>query len=554
MGMAEMLTIRCINDSKTYHVREGADLLEIGRQIMPDKMSEFVVGKVNNRVAGLTSRVFSNSDIEFSGIASPHGMRTYTRTLLFILSKAVSNLHKGVSVSVEAPISNGYYICLRHAEGRIINAADIRREMDTLIGCNLPFVQQRKPADEVIAMYERAGMKSKVQLLRSTGRLYSTYYTLDGYPDNYYGALCPSTGYIKLYGLENYYDGLLLRLPDPAKPDRLKPAIKQEKMLEVFKEHHRLQELGRVRTIGDLNEICAQGYTNIIINVSEAWQERRICHIAEDIVSKRTIKMALIAGPSSSGKTTFSKRLSVQLMTCGYKPVPISLDDYFVPRDQTPRDEKGDYDYETIDALNLPLLAEQLQQLFEGKEVELPRYDFVTGESVPSGNHLKLQPNDIVVIEGIHALNPRLTETIEDIYKYKIYVSALTTIQLDNHNYISPSDNRLMRRIVRDAQFRGSSAIDTIRRWPSVRAGERKWIFPFQENVDVMFNSALIYELAGFKSQLMPLLEMVPENEPEYYEAFRLLKLLRYINPINILGTPQPSLLREFLGGSTFKY
>ena len=548
------ITIRCINDGKSYQVNEGASLLDIGHQIMPDKMPEIVVGKVNNRVAGLTARVYNNSDIEFSGIASPYGMRTYTRTLLFILSKAVSNLYKGVSVSVEAPISNGYYICLRHSHGRVVDSADVRKEMDKLIAQDLPFVQQRKPADEVIAMYERAGMTSKVKLLRSTGRLYTTYYTLDGYPDNYYGALCPSTGYIKLYGLENYYDGLLLRLPDPAVPDKLKPAIKQEKMLEVFNTYHRLQELGGVRTIGDLNEVCAQGYTNDVINVWEAFQERQICHMAEDIVAKRTIKMVLVAGPSSSGKTTFSKRLSVQLMTCGYKPVPISLDDYFVPRAQTPRDENGDYDYETIEALNLPLLAEQLQQLFEGKEVELPRYDFVTGESVPSGKHLKLLPHDIVVIEGIHALNPRLTETIDDLYKYKIYVSALTTIQLDNHNYISPSDNRLMRRIVRDAQFRGSSAMDTIRRWPSVRAGERKWIIPFQENVDVMFNSALVYELASLRSQVMPLLEMVPENEPEYYEAFRLLKLLRYINPINIFGTPQPSLLREFLGGSTFKY
>ena len=548
------ITIRCINDGKSYQVNEGASLLDIGHQIMPDKMPEIVVGKVNNRVAGLTARVYNNSDIEFSGIASPYGMRTYTRTLLFILSKAVSNLYKGVSVSVEAPISNGYYICLRHSHGRVVDSADVRKEMDKLIAQNLPFVQQRKPADEVITMYERAGMTSKVKLLRSTGRLYTTYYTLDGYPDNYYGALCPSTGYIKLYGLENYYDGLLLRLPDPAVPNKLKPAIKQEKMLEVFNTYHRLQELGGVRTIGDLNEVCAQGYTNDVINVWEAFQERQICHMAEDIVAKRTIKMVLVAGPSSSGKTTFSKRLSVQLMTCGYKPVPISLDDYFVPRAQTPRDENGDYDYETIEALNLPLLAEQLQQLFEGKEVELPRYDFVTGESVPSGKHLKLLPHDIVVIEGIHALNPRLTETIDDLYKYKIYVSALTTIQLDNHNYISPSDNRLMRRIVRDAQFRGSSAMDTIRRWPSVRAGERKWIIPFQENVDVMFNSALVYELASLRSQVMPLLEMVPENEPEYYEAFRLLKLLRYINPINIFGTPQPSLLREFLGGSTFKY
>ena len=354
--------------------------------------------------------------------------------------------------------------------------------------------------------------------------------------------------------MEKYHDGLLLRLPDPERPDQLKPFVTQNKMLEIFNEYHRWQDLGSMRTIGELNDICAKGHTSTLIDVSEALQEKKICHIAEDIERRGTVKMVLIAGPSSSGKTTFSKRLSVQLMTCGLRPRAISLDDYFLPRSQTPRDASGDYDYETIDALNLPLLAEQMKQLFQGEEVELPRYDFHSGESLPSGNRIKLLPNDVLVIEGIHALNPKLTATIDNKYKYKVYVSALTTMQLDDHNYISPSDNRLLRRIVRDDQFRGTSAADTIARWPSVRAGERKWIYPFAEKVDAMFNSALLFELAGLRAQVMPLLERVPENVPEYTEAHRLRTFLGYINPINIKTLPSPSLLREFLGGSSFHY
>lgn len=566
------ISVRCINDHKVYTAPEGVSLMELCRRIAPDLCKEAVSAKVNNVNRGLMYRVYNNSDVEFLTIASSLGMSVYTRTLLFVLSKAVANLYEGVHLSVEAPISNGYYIYLRKpaasADTKIKqnggadnsdvggfspNVGDIRREMDAIIKKDIPFERVVCPTDQAIAVFDKYGMHSKSTLLRTTGSLYTTYYLLDGYPDYYYSALCPSTGYIHLYGLENYHDGLLLRLPDPENPSKLKPHVPQEKMLEVFNEHHRWQDLGCLRTIGEMNEYCAKGYTNDLINVSEALQERKICHIAEDIAARKA-RLVLIAGPSSSGKTTFSKRLSVQLMTCGIRPRPISLDDFFLPRVQTPRDADGNYDYESIDALNLPLLYEQMQSLFRGEEVELPKYDFQSGESLGSGKKLRLAQNDVLVIEGIHALNPKLTQKIPAELKYKVYVSALTTIQLDDHNYIPTSDNRLLRRIVRDYKFRGYSAQETISRWPSVQAGERKWIFPFQEDVDVMFNSALLFELAGLRTQALPLLEMVPENAPEYAEAYRLRKFLRYINPIKITGLPQDSLLREFLGGSSFHY
>lgn len=549
------ISVRCINDHKVYNAPEGVSLLDLCRQIAPDLCDSAVSAKVNNVNRGLAYRVYNNSDVEFLTIASSLGMSVYTRTLLFVLSKAVANLYKDVHLSVEAPISNGYYIYLRKPADTAINpnVKDIRREMDAIIKADIPFQRVVCPTDEAIAVFDKFGMHSKSTLLRTTGSLYTTYYLLDGYPDYYYSALCPSTGYIRLYGLEDYHDGLLLRLPDPEAPSQLKPHVPQEKMLEVFNEHHRWQDLGCLRTIGEMNEYCAKGYTNDLINVSEALQERKICHIAEDIAARK-VKLVLIAGPSSSGKTTFSKRLSVQMMTCGIRPRPISLDDFFLPRVQTPKDADGNYDYESIDALNLPLLYQQMQSLFRGEEVELPRYDFQSGQSLPSGKRLRLQDNDVLVIEGIHALNPKLTAKVDAKWKYKVYVSALTTIQLDDHNYIPTSDNRLLRRIVRDYKFRGYSAQETISRWPSVQAGERKWIFPFQENVDVMFNSALLFELAGLRTQALPLLEMVPENAPEYAEAYRLRKFLRYINPIKITGLPQDSLLREFLGGSSFHY
>ena len=552
--MDTLLKVRCINNGNTYEVPEGCSLQELCDIVKPNLRFAPVSAKVNNVSQGLNVRLFYNSDVEFVDITNRSGMRTYTRTLLFVLAKAVEERYRGVHISVEAPISNGYYINLRHADDVAIDVTEICKRIDDIIAKDIPLEKIVCPTDQAIEVFEQAGMKSKVKLLRTIGSLYTTYFTLDGYPGYYFGDMCPSTKFITLYGLEKYHEGLLLRLPDPERVGELKPVIKQEKMLEVFNENHRWQDLGCLRTVGELNEACANGHTNDVINVSEALQEKKICHIAEAIQAKKSVKLVLISGPSSSGKTTFSKRLSVQLMACGLRPCPISMDEYFLPREQTPKDENGNYDFESIDALNLPLLTEHLASLFAGQEVELPHFDFQSGKSLKSGKKLKLEQNDILIMEGIHALNPKLTSSLDNSFKFKIYVSALTTIQLDDQNYISTTDNRLLRRIVRDYKYRGYSAVDTIRRWPDVGRGEHKWIFPYQEEADVMFNSALLFELAGLRTQALPLLEMVPENCPEYSEAYRLRKFLAYINPIGIKSLPPISLLREFMGGSSFKY
>jgi uridine kinase len=394
---------------------------------------------------------------------------------------------------------------------------------------------------------------SKVKLLKNVGRLFTTYYEIDGYIDYYYGALLTNTSQLYLFGLEKYYDGLLLRIPSASHPDELGEMTHQDKMFGIFKEHHRWQDIIGLRTIGDLNEAIDNGQSAQLIQVSEALQEKKIGKIADEIANRRGIKLVLIAGPSSSGKTTTCKRLSIQLLTNGIKPVGISLDDYFVDREHTPRDEKGDYDFEHLHALNLDLLNDQINALLRGEEVELPHYSFQKGRSEPSGRKLRLHDDEVLVVEGIHALNPELLSQVPQEQVYRIYASALTTLLLDKHNYIPTTDNRLLRRIIRDHKYRGVSAIETIRRWPSVRAGENKWIFPYQENADAMFNTAMLFELAVIKRQAEPLLEQVPENCPEYAEAYRLRKFLSYIRPIAEDQIPATSLLREFLGGSTFE-
>ena len=384
--------------------------------------------------------------------------------------------------------------------------------------------------------------------------MYTVYYDIEGYYDYYYGSLLTNTSQIYLFGLDLYYDGVLLRIPSVDNPGQLPPMIQQNKLFEIFKEHHRWQDLLGVRTVGDFNAAVDAGHAIDLINVSEAFQEKKIARIADEIASRKGVKLILLAGPSSSGKTTTCKRLSIQLLTNGIKPLQISLDDYFVDRELTPRDESGDYDFESVRALNLPLMNEQFNALFNGEEVELPRYDFPTGKSVKSGKRLRMNPDNVLIVEGIHALNPELTAQIPEELKYRVYVSALTTILLDDHNYIPTTDNRLLRRIIRDYKYRGVDARETIRRWPSVRAGENKWIFPFQENADAMFNSAMLFEIGVIKQQAEPLLEQVPENCPEHSEAYRLLKFLKYFKPMPYDDIPPTSLLREFLGGSSFVY
>ena len=511
--------------------------------------------KVNNKVEGLHYRVYHNKDLEYLDITSPSGARAYTRTLFFVLCKAVHDLWPSAEVVIDIPVSNGYYCNIdigRPVTG--FDAETVRARMQQIIDAALPITRHECSTEEVVNMFTEMGMMSKVKLLRSTGTLYTTYYEIDGYKDYYYGTLLTNTRQLYLFGLEKYYDGMLLRIPSRDDPSRLGDFVRQDKMFDIFKEHHRWQKILGMSTVGDFNEAVKAGLSTELINVSEALQEKKISQIADMIATRRGVRVVLISGPSSSGKTTFCKRLSIQLLTCGIKPVQISLDDYFVHRENTPKDEHGEYDYESLYALDIPLLNSQLNTLFAGGEVELPKYNFQTGRSEKSGRRLKLDDDHVLVVEGIHALNPELTALIPEEQKFRVYASALTTILLDTHNYIPTTDNRLLRRIIRDYKYRGVNAMETIRRWPSVRAGENKWIFPYQENADVMFNTALLFELAVIKNQAEPLLELVPENAEEYAEAYRLLKFLKYIAPIPNRQLPPTSLLREFLGGSSFKY
>ena len=553
--MKQMIQIRCKNNKKTLNVPIGSTLSEIFRELNLKMDYGPVSAKVNNKVEGLHFRVYHNKDVEFLDIKSPSGSRAYTRTLFFVLCKAVHDLWPGADVVIDIPVSNGYYCNLNL--GRHVTAVDadkVRRRMQEIIDAALPICRHESTTEEVIKMFTEMGMTSKVKLLKSVGRLYTTYYEIDGYKDYYYGTLLTNTRQLYLFGIEKYYDGLLLRIPSRDDPSRLGDLVRQDKMFDIFQEHHRWQHILGMSTVGDFNEAVRQGRSTDLINVSEALQEKKISQIADMIAARKDVRMVLISGPSSSGKTTFCKRLSIQLLACGIKPVPVSLDDYFVNREETPKDDSGEYDYESLYALNIPLLNAQLEVLFRGETVELPHYNFQTGRSERSGRKLKLEPDQMLVVEGIHALNPELTAQIPEGQKFRVYASALTTILLDAHNYIPTTDNRLLRRIIRDYKYRGVNAAETIRRWPSVRAGENKWIFPYQENADVMFNTALLFELAVIKSQAEPLLELVPENVEEHAEAYRLLKFLKYITPVPNRQLPPTSLLREFLGGSSFKY
>lgn len=551
--MERTIEILCRNNDERIELPLGSTVLE-AYEALGLKMSA-VCAEVNNKVESMNYVLFSNSDIKYLDISSPSGMRTYTRSLFFVLCKAVKDKYPEASIRIDTPVSNGYYCrILNIPELSVQDIEAIKTRMQEIIDANIPFRRIKAHTDTVVKRFREAGMESKAKLIETCGNLYSTYYMLGDTMDYYYGALLNSTGGIWLFDIDKYHDGVLLRLPDPSNPDKLRPYVKQEKMFEVFHENHKWQTVMGLNTIGDLNEFVAKGMDNLTVTVSEALQEKKISNIAEEIAERKNVKVVLISGPSSSGKTTFSKRLSVQLAACGLKPFPISMDDYFVDREKTPKDDKGEYDFESVYALNIPMLSHDLNDLIAGKEVELPRYNFYTGKSEKSGVNLKIDDNMILVIEGIHALNPELTKQIPEQNKFRVYVSALTSILLDDHNYIPAPDNRLLRRIVRDYKYRGYSARETIKRWPSVRAGERKWIFPYQEDADAMFNSALLFELATLKPQALQLLLRVDERYEEHSEAVRLIKFLSYIRPIPMEGLPPTSLLREFIGGSTFNY
>lgn len=553
--MGKTITIRCKNTGRSHKVPIGFTLEEVYELLDIQMPLGPTSAKVNNKVEGLHFMFFNDKDVEFLDITSPSGMRTYTRSLFFVLYKAVRDLYPGARLRIDTPVSNGYY-CNLDIEGGVTadTVKALRQRMHEIVDADMAFHRITCPTDEAVARFRTDGLEDKACLLESCGSLYTTYYTLDDTADYFYGSLLIKTGQLTLFDLIPYGDGLFLRLPDPQHPGQLRPITEQPKMFDVFREQHRWQHILGVSTVGELNEACSRGLVNDLINVSEALQEKKISQIADRIASLPAIKVVLIAGPSSSGKTTFSKRLAVQLMASGMRPVPISLDDYFVDREDTPRDANGDYDFENVAAMNIVLFNEQMAALINGDEVELPRYNFQTGHSEKSGRKLRLTPHSLLILEGIHALNPVLTKDLPAEAKFKIYASALTSILLDDHNYIPTADNRLLRRIVRDYKYRGYSAEDTIRRWPSVRQGEERWIFPFQEQADVMVNTALLFELAALRSQALPLLEQVPEHAPEYSEAYRLQKFLHYLKPISTEGLPPTSLLREFLGGSTFKY
>ncbi len=553
--MKQTVKIRCKNNGETKEIAIGSTLKEAYEAFGLSMEFGPINATVNNRTEGLNYRLYHNKDVEYFDLHSATGERCYMRTLFFVLCKSVHDLYPDSKVVIDIPVSNGYYCNLML--GHDVTETDvtrIRERMRQLIDAKLPIRRYEVPTEEAVRIFSSRGDKAKAKLLRSTGKLYTTYYEIDDYVDNFYGSLLINTSQLTLFGLEKYFDGALLRLPSRQNPAELGALIRQDKMFDIFKEQHRWNRILGVSTVGDFNEAVRLGQTTGLINVSEALQEKKIASIAEQIAHRQSTRVVLIAGPSSSGKTTFCKRLSIQLVTCGIKPIQISLDDYFVDRHLTPKDENGEYDYESVHALNIPLLNEQLQQLFEGKNIELPKYNFQTGKSEKSGKRLQLGDNQVLVLEGIHALNPELTAQIPQEQKFHIYISALTTILLDDHNYIRTTDNRLLRRIIRDYKYRGVNAQETIHRWPSVRAGENKWIFPYQENADVMFNTAMLFELAVIKQQAEPLLDLVPENCPEYAEAYRLRTFLDYIQPIPNRALPPTSLLREFLGGSSFKY
>lgn len=554
-----MVRIYCKNTNSFKDFPEGISLLEIYKGFDLQMPYGTVSAKVNNKVESLDFRVYYNKDVEFLDITSASGMRTYVRSLCFILVKAVEELYPEGSISLEHPVSKGYY-CNLHLD-RSIGLDDVKRikqKMQEIIDEDIPFQRTESHTDDIVRLFRQHGMLDKAKLLETSGQLYSYYYRLGDTVDYYYGSLVPSTGYIQLFDIVKYYDGLLLRIPNRENPNKLEEVVKQEKMLEVFQEYQRWNRILGISTVGDFNIACNKGLATDLINVSEALQEKKIAQIADEITSRNQngerVKLVLISGPSSSGKTTFSKRLSIQLMTNGIRPYPISLDDYFVNREETPLGIDGKHDFESFYALDLPFFEEQLKELLEGKEVDLPRFNFVTGKREWSGKKLRIDDHMVLILEGIHALNPALTPNIPAESKYKIYVSALTTILLDNHNYIPTTDNRLLRRIIRDYKYRNYSAEETIARWPSVRAGEDKWIFPYQEYADTMFNSALLFELAVMKEYAEPILRKVPNNCPEYSEAHRLLKFLSYFTSLQDKELPPTSLLREFLGGSSFRY
>lgn len=556
--MNETVRIHCLNTDTYKDVPVGSTLEELVDIFGVKKPFLIANAKVNNKTESLSYRVYRPRRVEFVDISNSSAMRTYVRSLCFVLAKAVDDIMPDAQVYFEHAISRGYYFTIDNGGKVGIDELELIKErMQEIIDANIPFVQVEEEKEEVVKLFHENNLHDKALLIETSDDLiYARYSKLDNYIDYYYGCLLPSTGYLHIYDIELYNGGFLLIIPDRNEPVKLEPVIQQPKLLQVYREHLEFLKISDLNSAGDLNEAIRSNKISEIIQISEAYQANEITEVAKSITDgyKDGIRVVLISGPSSSGKTTFRKRLEIQLYVNKLKPVGISLDDYFVNREETPEDEFGEKDYESLYAIDLELFKNDLNALLADEKISLPSYNFVTGKREYRNRTLQMDNKSVLIIEGIHALNPELTSNLPENKKFKFYVSALTTISLDNHNWIPASDNRLLRRIIRDNRYRGYSAQETISRWESVRRGEEKWIFPYQENADVMMNSAMIYELAALRRHAEPILERVPKSAPEYSEAHRLLKFLRYFNYITDRELPPTSLLREFLGGSSFRY
>lgn len=559
-----MLHIRCKNNNITKSFPEGTSLADVYQAFASELNFKYPVvsAKVNNASQGLKFRLYQNRDVEFLDARSGSGRRVYTRSLCFVLYKATSDVFPGSKLYMEHPISNGYYCNFKKKNNEPLTDEDVQKicqRMKEIVDLDLPFRRTEATTDEAVRVFSERGFADKVKLIETSGQIYTDYYMLGDTVDYYYGPLVPSAGFLKVWGLERYHDGLLLRVPDKNDPTKLAEKVDMPRTFEVFAEKVRWDIIMRLSNAGDVNKAILRGYGSELIQVSEALQEKKIVKIAEEIDQRfrdpeNPIRIVLITGPSSSGKSTFCKRLSVQLLACGLRPYSFSTDDYFVNRVDTPKLPNGQYDFDNIETVDYKLLDEHLERLMKGEVVEVPQYNFVTGKREWNGKKFKLSNDSVLIIEGIHALNPLLTKQIPDSAKYKIYISALTSISLDDHNWIPTQDNRLLRRIIRDYNKGAFSARETISQWHSVCEAEDQWIVPFQETADVMFNSALNIEFAVLRTHAEVILASVPKNCPEYAEAHRLLKFLHYFIPISDKEIPPTSIMREFVGGSSFKY
>ena len=564
LHLSIMLQIRCKNNNITKSFPEGASLLDVYQEFADELKMPFpvVAANVNNTPQGLKFRLYQNRDVEFLDAREGAGHRVYVRSLCFVLYKATQDLFPGSKLFIEHTISRGYYCNFKKRNNDPLTESDIQHfseRMQEIINLDMPFRRNEATTEEAVRVFAERGFSDKVKLLETSGQIYSDYYTLGDTADFYYGPLVPSAGYITVWGLEPYHDGMLLRVPDWNDPSRLAEKVDMPKTYEMFAEKTRWDIIMRLSNAGDVNKAILKGHASELIQVSEALQEKKIVQIAEEIdrrfhQEENPLRIVLITGPSSSGKTTFCKRLSVQLLACGLRPYSVSTDDYFVNRVDTPRLPNGDYDFDNIETVEYKLLEDHLTRLMKGERVEVPEYNFTTGKREWNGKKLKLNNDTVLIIEGIHALNPLLTKSIPDSAKFKIYISALTSISLDDHNWIPVRDNRLLRRIIRDYNKGAFTAQQTISQWPNVCEAEDQWIFPYQETADVMFNSALNIEFAVLRPHAEIILASVPKNCPEYTDAHRLLKFLHYFMPVSDKEIPPTSIMREFVGGSSFKY